>query len=86
MSSSGLEKQMEIFLKQLLLMNVFFPMFITMTVVFFYVLGMGPSFLLGTTLFLLMGYNIIMARYGFAIYLDIKKDKVDDVAGKKVPA
>lgn len=74
MSASGLEKQMNIFLKQLLLMNVLFPLFITVIAVFFYIQGMSTTFILGTVLLLLMGYNVIMARYGFSLWLDLNKE------------
>ena len=86
MSGSDIEKQMEIFLKQFLLMNVFFPLFITMTVIFFYFQGMGPTFLLGTTLLLLMGYNIIMAKYGLSIWADLRKRKEEKKGAKKAAA
>ncbi|MGA1872039.1 MAG: hypothetical protein ACMUHY_00070 [Thermoplasmatota archaeon] len=75
MCKNTLHNQMEIFLKQLLLMNVLFPLFITVTAVFFYIQGMSSSFILGSVLFLLMGYNIIMARYGFVLWIDVRRSR-----------
>jgi hypothetical protein len=82
MSGTDLENQIEIFLRQFFLMNVLFPLFVTVSVIFFYVLGMGTSFLLGTTLLLLMGYNVIMARYGFFLWNDIRKKKQESKTPK----
>jgi len=83
MCKNTLENQMDIFLRQFLLMNVFFPFFITVTAVFFYLQGMSSTFILGTVLFLLLGYNVIMARYGFMLWVDIRKardERLDSAA------
>jgi hypothetical protein len=77
MSEIGIEKQMNVFLKQLLLMNVLFPLFVTVTAVFFYIQGMSTTFILGTVLLVLMGYNVIMAKYGFSLWLDLRKEHIN---------
>ena len=75
MSENGMEKQMDVFLKQFLLMNILFPLFITVTAVLFYMQGMSTTFILGTVLLILMGYNVIMAKYGFSLWMDLKREK-----------
>jgi hypothetical protein len=77
---------MEEFLKQLLFLNVLFPLFITVTAIIFYTMGLPSSFILGTTLLLLMGYNVIMARYGFILWNDIRKGKIQDNEQKANPS
>lgn len=74
MSNNVIEKQMNVFLKQFLLMNVLFPLFVTVMAVFFYLQGMNTTFILGTVLFVLMGYNVIMARYGFSLWMDLRRE------------
>lgn len=86
MSEIGIEKQMNVFLKQFLLMNVLFPLFVTVTAVFFYILGMSTTFILGTVLLVLMGYNVIMAKYGFSIWLDLRREHRIKKTEKKVAA
>jgi hypothetical protein len=83
MSANGMEKQMDVFLKQFLLMNILFPLFITVTAVFFYIQGMSTTFILGTVLLLLMGYNIIMAKYGLSLWLDLRKENGSKKLGQK---
>jgi hypothetical protein len=75
MSEIEIEYQVKIFLKQFLLMSVLFPLFITVSAVFLYLQGISTSFLLGAVLLLLMGYNLIIARYGLSLWLDLHKDK-----------
>jgi hypothetical protein len=66
-------KQSEEFLRNLLTMNVLFPLFVTVIVVFLYIQGMQPLFLLGTVLLLMMGYNLIMAQYSFQLWKELRK-------------
>ena len=67
------KKETEEFFKTLQLMNVLFPLFVTVIAVFFYVLGIGPVIILGAVLLILMGYNIIMAHYSYQLQKDIEK-------------
>ena len=83
MCKNTLENQMDIFLKQFLLMNVLFPLFITVTAVFFYLQGMSSTFILGTVLILLMGYNVIMARYGLILWIDLMKARDERLVRKR---
>ena len=86
MSEISMEKQMNVFLKQFLLMNVLFPLFVTVTAVFFYIQGMSTTFILGTVLLVLMGYNVIMAKYGFSLWLDLRREHKSNKNENKVQA
>ncbi|MFW3147298.1 MAG: hypothetical protein ACMUIE_10875 [Thermoplasmatota archaeon] len=73
MNEKTYRKQSEEFLRNLLTMNVLFPLFVTVVIVFLYIQGLQPLFLLGAVLLLMMGYNLIMAQYSFQLWIEVRK-------------
>ena len=73
MDEKMVKKETEEFFKSLLILNILFPLFITVISVFFYVLGISTEIILGAVLLVLMGYNLIMGRYSYYLWKELRK-------------